>query len=278
GQVVGSAVSTDPTGGDLVINLSSVTPLGTYYVAVQGASGQVFDVGGYRLSIRSVPLVNNLVGGAGNTAQSALQLLNNDLHTNDSFLTATLLGTLGLNGQTTDAHFDQAYRASLSDSWDVDYYMVRAPQTAAGDNALVVTAWRLGSSNLQPKVAIYDANQHLINAEVLVNGDGTAVLQVAGAQAGGTYYVKVSAASGLSQGGDNYFLGVDFSPRAFHLLTFADNTLSAANTSDTGTLTVSHTATFHFVLSADSAPGTKVRMTIRDNAGALVRVLEVASG
>src|SRR5262249_48010435 len=45
GRVVGSAFSTDPLGDDLTIKLGNVTPLGTYYVKVQGDSGDVFDVG-----------------------------------------------------------------------------------------------------------------------------------------------------------------------------------------------------------------------------------------
>jgi hypothetical protein len=275
GQVVGSAVSTNPTGGDLVINLSSVMPLGTYYVAVQGASGSVFDVGGYRLSIQSLPVVNSLVGGLNNTLSNTTSGLISTLPLNDSFASALLLPSLN---QQTSSVFDDAYRGNLNPASPVNYYAVHAPQIAAGDNALVVECWRLGASQMQPRVTLYDANQQPLSAQVLVNADGTHTLQLVGATPGALYYVKVEAASGMSQTGDNYFLGVDFSPRAIHLQTFADSTLSASTPSLSGTMAVSHTATFHFVLAADSSPGTTVRLTIRDNAGTIIRVLDVASG
>src|SRR5262249_45147789 len=95
GNLIASAVSTDPIGGGLAIPLSNVRPLGTYYVSVEGASGDVFDVGSYHLQIRSLPLVNSLTSTLTTTTQNTTTtLLNNDLHTNDSFLTASLVGGL----------------------------------------------------------------------------------------------------------------------------------------------------------------------------------------
>src|SRR5262249_40039543 len=97
-------------------------------------------------------------------------------------------------------------------------------------------------------------------------------------QAGALYYVKVEAASGLSQTGDDYFLGVDFSPRAVSLRTFADSTLDASTPSQSGTMVVTHMASFHFVLAADGTPGTWVRLTVLGADGTVVRTLSVLSG
>src|SRR5262249_46707690 len=41
GQVVGSAVSTDPLNNELTVRITSPKPLGTYYVKVEGANGSV---------------------------------------------------------------------------------------------------------------------------------------------------------------------------------------------------------------------------------------------
>src|SRR5262249_8917417 len=90
--------------------------------------------------------------------------------------------------------------------------------------------------------------------------------------------VRVEAASGLSQGGDNYFLGVDFAPRAIRLATFASGTLSTSTPSQSGTMSVLHTSTFHFALTAASSPGTWVRLTILNAAGQVVALLQALSG
>src|SRR5262249_37854194 len=122
GHVVGSAVSTDPLNNELTINIASPTPLGTYYLQVQGASGDIFSVGSYTRDTRSPPLTGRVTSVTSKTTQTALQLLNNALHTNDSFLTPSLIPPLTTQ---TSSHFDYAYRASISDSWDVDYYRVQ---------------------------------------------------------------------------------------------------------------------------------------------------------
>src|SRR5262249_7879287 len=66
GRTVASAVSTDPTGGNLVLKFNGL-PLATYYVKVEGASGDVFDVGSYRLNVQSLPVVNNLLATGDST-------------------------------------------------------------------------------------------------------------------------------------------------------------------------------------------------------------------
>src|SRR5262245_34652210 len=64
GNVVGSAVSTDPQNGDLTVTLNSVSVLSTYYVKVEGSQGNVFGIGSYHLQVSYVPLANGAVGGA----------------------------------------------------------------------------------------------------------------------------------------------------------------------------------------------------------------------
>ena len=50
GRVVGTATATDPTRGDLTINVTSATS-GPYYLRVESASADVFGVGRYRLTV-----------------------------------------------------------------------------------------------------------------------------------------------------------------------------------------------------------------------------------
>jgi len=56
----------------------------------------VFGIGGYQLTINELGFLNNLLGGVTATVNYGLSaitdfLLNNDLHSNDSFTTATPL-------------------------------------------------------------------------------------------------------------------------------------------------------------------------------------------
>src|SRR5262249_42278473 len=280
GHVVGSAVSTDPLNNELTINIASPKPLGTYYVKVEGASGDVFSVGSYNLEIQSIPLVGTVTNVVSQTTQTALQLLNNDLHTNDTFLTASLIPPLTTQ---TSSRFDYAYRASISDKSDVDFYSVQAPQAEGGQQTvLTVMLWGLDNNGLVPRASVYDANHNLVQGEVLVNENGIFTLQVRNAVAGATYFVKVEAAdpNGPNNVG-NYFLGVDFSSTPVNLQTVTQSTLSSSHLTDSGTLTVTQQQLFHAVLSASAAngnPNAGVRLTIRDAAGNVVAVLIAMSG
>jgi hypothetical protein len=282
GQVVASAASTDPAGGDLTIQLSGVAPLGQYYVQVEGAgsdTSNVFRVGSYHLSIQSLPVVNQLLGGTTSTAQSVGSgLLNYDpLHLDSTILTASLLSTVQLFAPTSA--FDYAYRASLSDGSDVDYFKVQAPQTAVGDNTLTAMAWGVGSSQLLPRVSLWDAAGKPVPAQVLVNEGGSMTIQAAGVTPSAIYYVKVAAAaSGGPTSTGNYFLGVDFGTKATRLTTFVDSGLDATKPQDQGSLTVYRSGLYHYVLSADSAGGTGVQMTISDASGQIVAQLVATAG
>ena len=143
-------------------------------------------------------------------------LNNNDLHTNDSFLTASLLPPLT---SQVSSRFDYGFSGSVSDSWDVDYYRVPAPQnTGGGETVLTAMVWGLQNNGLVPRVSVFNAQQQPVSAEVLVNADGNFTVQVRNAVAGADYFVKVEAADnkGPNNSG-NYFLGVDFSNQAVQL-------------------------------------------------------------
>ncbi|MCI0457242.1 MAG: matrixin family metalloprotease [Gemmataceae bacterium] len=272
-RVVASGVNTDPLSGDLVVTLSRYTPLGTYYVKVQSGTGDVFGVGGYQLQVRAVPLVGSLLGAVDSTLDAVTTVLaNNDLHTNDSILTASLLPALF--SQTT-SRFDYAFRGSVSDRYDVDFYRIRAPQPVAGQpNVLTAMVWGTENGGLAPVVSVFDGSGRQVAAEVLVNENGIYTVQVANAVGGATYFIKVEAADphGANNVG-NYFLGVDFSSRAVQLEAIAGGTLSDSDRSTAGRFEVTQSQLFHFVLSAtarDGSTSASVRLTVRDATGAVL--------
>jgi hypothetical protein len=263
-RVVGSAAATDPTNGDLVVTVPSALPLSTYYVKVQGNSPDVFGIGSYRLSVASLPLVNTLtstVNGLVGTVNNVLQ--NVDLHTNDSMLTATLLPPL----TQTSSRFSYAYKASIGDKTDVDFYRVRA----GVGGVMSVMVWGTDPGGLLPRATVYDARGNLVSTQVLTNENGQYVLQATGAVAGSDYFVKVAAAdpAGTHNVG-NYFLAVQFGGQAVQLDTFTQGTLNQAKPQDVGTLTVTMSNQYHFLLSGsatDPSLAAAVRMTIYDQQG-----------
>jgi Matrixin len=279
GNVVSTAAATNPQNGNLVIKVSQLQVLKTYYLKVERNSSDVFGIGGYHLNITLSPLLSSLISTlTGTTTTITSTLLNNDLHTNDSFLTAGLLSTLGTN--QTDSRFDYAYRASISDSSDVDFYKIKAPMPPAGwTNVMTAMVWGMDNGGLIPNVSVYDANQNVVPADILVNENGVKTVQVVGAVGGANYYVKVAAdqPKGPNNVG-NYFLGIDFSTKAVQLNIFLQGALDASNTQISPVLNVQQNTLFHFVLSADANADVAVNLTIVDQNGVTVSTIIAQRG
>ncbi len=274
GKVLATASTTDPQAGGVTITLNKLSLLTTYYVKVEGARNDVFDVGAYQLSVKYLPLVNSLLGFTTSLLNNTVTtvgatLMNTDAHSNDSFASASSFQQPFVR---PDARFAYAMKASIGDSTDVDFYKFKAPTVAAGQpNVMTTMVWGLdpvANNGLTPRVTVYDANQNLVAADVLKNDNGTYILQIADAASGGTYYAKVAAAtpSGSNSTG-NYFLGIDFTAVAVSLDTYVAGSLDQTKPQAAYSLAVSQMQLFHFVLGAD-APGAlvdeAVRMTIYD--------------
>jgi hypothetical protein len=279
-QPVASAVGSGPLGADLVVTLPSYQPLGTYYVKVQSGTADVFGVGSYRLDVQSIPLVGTLTNVVTTTTQTATGLLNNDLHTNDTILTASLLSPLY---PQTSSYFNYAYKASISDRYDVDYYRIQAPQAAAGAPVVMtVMVWGLDNNGLLPAASVYDAAGNLVSAAVLGNENGTFTLQVANATPGATYYVKVQAADPNGQNNvGNYFLGIEFGPRAVQPATVTSQALNATSAQSSGSLTLAQSTLVHLIISAN-APGqaqtARVQVTVYDGSGTALATATARDG
>jgi len=198
----------------------------------------------------------------------ASTLLNVDLHTNDSILTASLLPTLSADNAS---RFDYAFKGSISDTSDLDYYKVRALSAAAGAPVMTVMGWGLATNGIAPRVSVFDATGRQVAANLLVNELGSFIVQVPSVVAGATYYVKVEAQA--RQGVGNYFLGVDFERIAAELTTFATGSLSAADAQEFYDLQVHRTVLYHFTLSAataDASIDSAIRVTIYDGRGNVI--------
>ncbi|MBY0228928.1 MAG: matrixin family metalloprotease [Gemmataceae bacterium] len=264
GKLVGVAESRDPMGGDLVLTVSRLAPLASYTVKVEAAGD--FATGAYSLRMESLPVVNSLLGGLlGTVREVGETLTENDLHLNDTLFTASALNLSGV--LPTESRFEVAYKASISDSWDKDYYRLDVP-TGAGP-VLQVMAWGT-SGSFVPKVTLLDGQGRAVAVTVLTREDGTTAFQLEGVKAGETYFLKVEAETKGKTG--NYFLGADFRETATKLDAFASGTLGAAKS---GTLVVKRAGLMHFVLSSE-AGGAKVE--VLDAGGKVLRSATAQAG
>jgi hypothetical protein len=269
--VLASAEAADPLHGDLSVRVANLIPGATYYIRVSGASNDVFGAGAYRLQILpngAAPVTGGVTG---------VMTLPNDAHTNDTPGTATDLRQTSFQ---SDSRYAYACQAAITDSTDVDYYRLRSPQGANGTTTVMrVLVWGTQVGGLDPAVTVTDSHGNVIPADVLVNENGSFVLQVPNALPNTDYYVAVRgehAATGHAVGG--YFLGVDFSNKAVSLPTLASGTLSADVRNAFGGIQVTQSQLFHLALAASGAPGTAVQTILYDQSGAIVASLTAMSG
>jgi hypothetical protein len=280
GQLVASKAATDPLAGNLSVGVSSLLGGSSYYVKVESNSPDVFGVGGYQLQIRSTPLLSGTVSTLTSTAQSVWGTATNLVQLNHSFLTALPL-TQGLS--QTSSRFNYAFRGNILNGSIADYYRIQAATPPAGtDNVMEVMVWGTANNGLHPKAIVYDAYQHPVAAQILVNENGIYTVQVDHATPGATYFVEVLAAN--PQGANStgvYFLGVNFGPNASQLNAVTSGTLTQTQPQVSGTLTVNRTQQIHLVLSAKSttpSAGAFLTLTIYNQQGVAVASLVVNDG
>ncbi len=258
GTVVGTATASDPTNGDLTVQLNQAKKGGTYYVRVEKA-GDAFAVGRYRLAV-----------GAGSAAEEAVHdpvvagLIKRDGRANDRITSATDLGTqVGGAGP----RWDFSARAAISDAADMDYYSFK---TGAVPGALVVAAWATRAGELDPVVTVYDAARKPVAVDVLTNDDGANVVQVRNPKANSRYYVKVAADPAGHSPTGAYVLGADLRAAAVQPQVLSATTLTAAAPQASADITVHQAQLFHFSLctaTADARVRSAVRLVVLDENG-----------
>ncbi|HMF17532.1 MAG TPA: putative Ig domain-containing protein [Gemmataceae bacterium] len=273
GHVLVSSVAADPLAGGFVIHLHNVRPLTTYYVEVQSGQQNAFGIGAYQLTIQHIasPVLGALTATVTRGANGTTNFLPGDRTDNNNFATALPLSPrfVGADGGPT-----YAYRSRLDDS-AAAFFALQAPASGSA-NVLSAMVWGLDANRLDSRVAVFDAQQNAVPAQVLVNDGFTYTIQVPNAVPGATYVVEVLPAdpTGSNDGG-KYFLGVTFTSHAVDLQDFVGNTL-AVSAQDQTILTLTQSQMFHFVLSSttsSSAAPASVQMTITGSQGQVVFTL-----
>lgn len=263
GTVVGSAVATDPTAGDLTVAVADAAPGATYFVRVERAADDVFGIGAYRLAV-------------GPAATQATALPGPDAGRGRSGKP----GTLGDPKESSDRRWDFTTRATLKKSRHTATYKFQVPKGAP--DTLVVAAWALRPGGLSPKVTVTDRTGRPLPVEVLTDAAGAYTLQVRDIRSSGKYTVRVAADDPKdSKNRGDYFLGADLRDQAITSERFAADTLTAGRPAGRATMTVAQTELLHFALAtvtADSRVESAARLVILDKAGKVVFTLFASAG
>jgi hypothetical protein len=269
GQVVASAVATDPLLNDLSLHLGSVKAGDTYYVKVESGTDDVFGVGAYQLTI-DPHLFAAWEPGPGTPHYTPPP--------DDPLAGAELLAT-------TPGYVEHTYYEavnSITDAAPARTYRVESPDLGSGlSNVMTVVVNALGGDDpLQANV--YDAQGNRVDAAVIANGNGHHAVQIRGVHPAADYFVRVTAGGADVNGEDaRYEVAIDFALDATHLQTLVNDTLGPDTRADVRVLQVEESQQFQFVLSATdwgAAAATGVRMTITDAAGRDVFILAAPAG
>jgi hypothetical protein len=283
GNVVGQAIGAGDEGAGLTVTLAHVNP-GVYYAQVDAAPGSAFQVGRYGLAATFDSMLRPLATPVDTVLRGPYELLQpndiqslfvnpttvlfrDDAHTDDTANTAVQLKPGP--GQPSPMHLQAM--ASLTDSTDVDFYQIKAPNAAAHQPWVLTTTVRaLQPYAFGPEVEILDSKLNPVAAQVLVNQDGTFTIQASVAE-GGTYYLRVHG-----NGSGNYALDALFGTVTADVQTFATGTLPQPTSTAAYNLYIGQTQLLSLALSASGAGG--VHMDIVNSAGDVVFTLTAGIG
>lgn len=279
GRVIASGTASGPLKNDVTLQLNGLVLGRSYFVKVESGSPDAFGVGAYRLRVDT--LVSSLVTTLGTTTTNlvgGVVAQGNDLGTNDSMLTATLL----IQKQATaDKRYDYNVRAVLSNSSDVDYFRLTAPDLSLADRSagqglyLVATVWGLDGTAPDARVDVYDAYGRAIAGKVLTNDDGSFTVQLANVSPKADYFVRVQSDTGRTGG---YEVAVDFRTDSVMPATTTTGTLTSDAPVSVPVYLTTQSQMLHFALTAAPASTAAVVLSIYDQAGNLVFSLAAGPG
>lgn len=296
GQIVDHESSSAIGGDHLTIRIPAAGPHAQYYIRVAGANVDVFGIGGYSLvakldSINVVDqaTIDSIAGGTyRHLSQQSLseliapegnEFINDDAHANDAAALGTELETTpGFASQTRYSAV-----ASISDSTDIDYYIVKSPLPgSSAASVLTISLRSLQPGGLIPDIMVLDEDLHTVPTETLVNGGGELIVQLSGIAADADYRIGVLAANGAGpfQTG-NYELTAVFNNSAVTLETLAQGSVGGANQGNIHTLYVGRAQLFQLLLDAQGVPTsapTAVVATIKNADAQVVAVLASPPG
>jgi hypothetical protein len=299
GNVLGDVQSTSDMGDVMTLHLNQASSNSTYYIEVQGATGDVFGIGSHGLAVTfdansevTTSAIDTVLRGpyqslSPNDLNSIFlgttnPLFNSDNGSNETPGTATQLTPSA--GYARNSHYELL--GSLTGPTDSDYYRIQTADNPPSGQTLVltVTARALDINGTAPRVTILDRNGHVVSQQILANGAGMFSVQAAGLSGGGSYVIEAGPNTAIgSPVAGNYFLAAQFGTTAAQLSNLAANTLASTGSTQSYNLYVGESQLMHLVLSASAvdgstAPGSEVEMNILDSSGNVIYSLTAGAG
>ncbi|TWU24689.1 Ig-like domain-containing protein [Bythopirellula polymerisocia] len=284
-QLLGEAMATQRTGDLVSVHLPTLGSTDKIFIKVSSDNTDVYGVGGYSLVVTfdsrneiDQATIDAIAGGAFRFLNSEdlskffdaddQELFNDDMHTNDSSSEATELETSP--GYVQHTRYDVV--GSIADPFDSDFYTIKAPVVADPLlNVMTILIRSIDAGGLIPAISLLDEDDLAVPFEVLSNGGGDLIVQVADVTPRNDYRIEVKAATpGALFDKGNYELTVFFGSQTTVLNTLASAAIGNGVAQRTHTLYVGKPQLFHFLLQADLAATTSptaLLATIVDDQG-----------
>jgi hypothetical protein len=288
GQIIGSVSETSNTGTDVSFQIQNVSHDHEYFAKIESFGSAENQFGSYALV---TTIDDNLIQGYdlidaavrrnyGMLSQGEIQELflsglegpfENDLHTNDTAATATILEQ-SPNAAAANDYRIQASIFSDTTAPDVDYYQVQA-----FDSVMLIRVNAMEAGGLISDIRVFDSSLQPIAGEIKVNGNGELLVEFQGIVPEADYFVAVAAdRPGHRFDTGNYDLNVAFRGASLGIDVLGTGQLNNQNRSQEHTLYVARTQLFHFALTAinqATVPNSTIWMTVYDELGeAMYRV------
>lgn len=292
GNVLADAKADSIFENNLQLDIGSLQDHSTLFIRVARNSNDVFGIGDYRLDIdyRDLSLQPSLVPPAHDADQeeeapgidyvsvdalfSSVGLVDNEIGTNDTLLTATTL-------ETTIGFLDNSryeLQSSISSASDRDLFRFRAPAFASPTLSIAVDP--VGIQNPRLDVVLLNSRGDRIASQLTRKPDGGLTVVVVNPIPNEQYvlFVRTATGSPVSQG--NYVATVDFATESASQLrrVFAGNVTATGE--NVSRFTTFKTQLFRFDLSALSTNANAgVQLNIYDaKTGNIVSSFAAASG
>lgn len=297
-QLLGEALTTAVGGNTVSVHLTTISSGEQYHFEVSGVDPGILGIGGYSLvatfddsNLVDQATTDLVAGGAFRFLDSeelakffnaVEDFYNDDLHTDDELANAVELETVP--GFVEGTRYSAV--GSITDSADVDYYVVKSALPAAIPlDVMSVSLRSLDAAGLVPRVTILDEDSNLVASTILANGGGDYIVQVDGVTAENDYLIKVQADSpGELFDTGNYNLVVTFGGEPAQFESLGLNplpTIGNGVTQRIHTLYIGKPQLFHFLLEAvDVAVTTPTVLvaSIFDDQGAAVHQFAARPG
>lgn len=287
GRLVGTQQIGGARGGRVKVTVPAAPPGVKHYARVEAVDQSLYSTGSYaliathdgRVSFSSAYISQVARGNYWNLKQSDVRkvflehqqyFFEAETGANDTFDLADRLKTTP--GFAASRHYQ--LHGSLSQLSDVDFLVARVPSDLAAGSVFTVAIDMMERGRLVPTLSVFNAARQEMTSQVVVNANGSLVVQVGGITPGQDVFIRASAEMpGDSTDRGNYTLTARFDALPVAMAVLGTGTVLPAQQKRFHGLYVAEPQLMRFSLAASSgmtrAQG-QVWMTVFDKLGRVV--------